>query len=292
MATTDNVERVVRAWEGRSYDASWTLKDTLLYALAVGARPSRELPFVYERYGPRVLSTFATRLAREALEDFGTYLMRAGFTTVLYSTSVESYETLRPECGDATTLASVGDLRNAGRHLLVELLAATTIDTRSVASIVHTIWVRDSAIEGLPSASTSAGGPDRAEAFRFEDEVRDEQYALWRLQENLSLDRPFPDELHIDPEYNEQHGFGPPFIPGECTLGFAGRAVVHWTGEDTAMTRMAARFRHPVVPGDRLITTVHRASNVEAAFEVHNQDGRLVLSDGSLTYAVVRALGS
>ena len=275
----------MRAWQARSYDASWTLKDTLLYALAVGARPSRELPFVYERYGPKILSTFATRLAKVALEDFGTYLMRAGFTTVLYSTSVESYESLTPECGEATTAAKVGALRNAGRHLLVELLAATTIDDRSVASIVHTIWVRDSAIEGLPSNEASAIAPDRAEIFRFEDEVRDEQYALWRLQENLSLDRPFPDELHIDPEYTEQHGFGPPFITGECTLGFAGRAVLRWAGEDTAITRMAARFRHPVIPGDRLITTVHQAADGDTTFEVHNHDGRLVLSDGTLTCA-------
>src|SRR5688500_19758647 len=66
VAATDNVEQIMRAWQARTYDASWTLKDTLLYALAVGARPSRELPFVYESYGPKVLSTFATRLAKEA----------------------------------------------------------------------------------------------------------------------------------------------------------------------------------------------------------------------------------
>ena len=101
MVATENAEQTMRSWAARSYDSSWTLKDTLLYALAVGARPSRELPFVYERYGPKVLPTFATRLAKEALEDFGTHLMRAGLTTVLYSTSVESTEGLTaifPNC--------------------------------------------------------------------------------------------------------------------------------------------------------------------------------------------------
>jgi hypothetical protein len=282
---TDNAQQLMRAWPARSYDSSWTLKDTLLYALAVGARPSRELPFVYERYGPKVLPTFATRLAKEALEDFGTHLMRAGLTTVLYSTSVESTEGLRPECGDATTAARVGDLRNAGRHLLVDLIAATTIESRSVASIVHTIWVRDAAIDGLPSIDAASGASAQAESFRFEDEVRDEQYALWRLQENLSLDRQFPDELHIDPEYTQQHGFGAPFITGECTLGFAGRAILRWAGENTTISRMTARFRQPVLPGDHLITTVHQAADGHAAFEVHNHHGRLVLSDGSLAYS-------
>ena len=37
---------------------SWDEKDAMLYALGVGARPSRDLDFVYEGRGPRVLPTF------------------------------------------------------------------------------------------------------------------------------------------------------------------------------------------------------------------------------------------
>ena len=38
---------------------SWTSKDVMLYALGVGATPERELEFVFEGKGPRVLPTYA-----------------------------------------------------------------------------------------------------------------------------------------------------------------------------------------------------------------------------------------
>nr|NIR25876.1 3-alpha,7-alpha,12-alpha-trihydroxy-5-beta-cholest-24-enoyl-CoA hydratase [Gammaproteobacteria bacterium] len=40
-------------------DVSWSEKDVMLYALAVGAKPDQELDFVYEARGPKVLPTFA-----------------------------------------------------------------------------------------------------------------------------------------------------------------------------------------------------------------------------------------
>ena len=38
---------------------TWSDKDVLLYALAVGCKPETELDFVYEARGPKVLPTFA-----------------------------------------------------------------------------------------------------------------------------------------------------------------------------------------------------------------------------------------
>ena len=38
---------------------SWSSKDTMLYALGVGARPAGDLDFIYEGRGPKVLPTYA-----------------------------------------------------------------------------------------------------------------------------------------------------------------------------------------------------------------------------------------
>ena len=40
-------------------DISWNEQDTMLYALGVGAKPGRELDFLYEGRGPLVLPTYA-----------------------------------------------------------------------------------------------------------------------------------------------------------------------------------------------------------------------------------------
>ena len=40
-------------------DVEWSDKDTMLYALGVGARPADGLDFIYEGRGPKVLPTYA-----------------------------------------------------------------------------------------------------------------------------------------------------------------------------------------------------------------------------------------
>ena len=50
---------------------SWTEKDTMLYALGVGAKPSGELDFLYEGKGPLVLPTYAVIPGMRALGNIG-----------------------------------------------------------------------------------------------------------------------------------------------------------------------------------------------------------------------------
>jgi len=46
-------------------DVEWSDKDTMLYALGVGARPADGLDFIYEGRGPKVLPTYAVIPAGE-----------------------------------------------------------------------------------------------------------------------------------------------------------------------------------------------------------------------------------
>ena len=49
----------------------WTSKDTMLYALGVGAKPGAELEFLYEGHGPQVLPTFAVIPGMRAMANIG-----------------------------------------------------------------------------------------------------------------------------------------------------------------------------------------------------------------------------
>ena len=52
-------------------EVSWRAKDTMLYALGVGAKPAEELDFLYEGRGPLVLPTFAVIPGMRAMGNIG-----------------------------------------------------------------------------------------------------------------------------------------------------------------------------------------------------------------------------
>ena len=287
---TDSYASFAAQWPGSKASVNWDLRDVLLYALSVGARPPEELPFLYEKYGPRVLPTYVTRLAGTALYEFVTYLVPLGHSTLLLSTDVTSHRSLPPRCLTAVATAHVGECRNSGDHLHLDLHVTIDDDEGPLSEITHTIRARNAASAGVVSepATPSEMKPIESDGWlSFEDDVRAEQYAIWRLQERISLDEPLADEIHFDPEYTAQNNMGRPFITGECALGFMYRGSLRCIGNGRSgeITRIAAQFRRKVYPGDRLRTLLRWRSESEADVSVANQDGAIVLADGHLTFA-------
>jgi hypothetical protein len=159
-----------------------------------------------------------------------------------------------------------------------------------LSEITHTIRARKAASVGLASERPAPSEGPLVESdgwLAFADDVRAEQYAIWRLQERISLDEPLADEIHFDPEFTERNHMGRPFITGECVLGFMYRGALRCIGDDRSgeITRIAAQFRGKVYPGDRLTTRLRWSSGTEAELNVANQDGAIVLSGGRLTFA-------
>jgi hypothetical protein len=287
---TESYASFAAGWPGSKASVSWDLRDVLLYALSVGARPSEELPFLYEKFGPRVLPTYATRLAGTALYEFVTYLVPLGNSTLLVSTDVASHRSLPPRCLSAVATAHVGECRNDGDHLHLDLHVSIDDDEGPLSEITHTIRARNAASPDASSEPATPSGLVSTESagwLLFEDDVREEQYAIWRLQERISLDEPLADEIHFDPEFTEQNNMGRPFITGECVLGFMYRGALRCIEKDRSgeISRIAAEFRGKVYPGDRLTTRLRWRSETEAELSVANQDGVIVLSGGHLTFA-------
>jgi hypothetical protein len=280
---------VAAGWPGAQETRGWDLKDVLLYALSVGARPQEELPFLYEKFGPIVLPTYVTRLAGFALFEFVTHLVNIRPNpTLLLSTDLRVLRAVPVRCEAVTSSALVSNIRNAGDHLLMDLEVESSTDNVPLSIVTHTIRARGAASDGVPSEDRAGAAPqpDMATAESTSDDVAPEQYAIWRLQERISLDEPLHDEMHYDPEFTAANNIGAPFTTGESVLGFMCRAAIRILGdENVIVTRIGASFRGKVVPGDRLTTHLWRQGDGRCGLAVSNQDGQVVLSNGYIETA-------
>jgi len=269
----------------------WTDRDTLLYALGVGAG-TRDLAFTTENshdIAQQVLPTYAVIacLPFAAAGKIGTF----NFAKLLHgSQQIRLFQPL-PPAGKLSVVAEVADIQDKGegKNAIVMLKATgTDPDTSAVvAETLTTAVVRgEGGFGGQPGKRPVAPEiPDREPDARVALPTREDQALIYRL----SGDR---NPLHSDPWFaRELAGFPKPILHGLCTYGVAGRALVSELGggDATKVSAIAARFTSPVFPGETLTTSIWRTDSGRAVFrtEAAEPDGsnaRLVLEDGAAEY--------
>jgi acyl dehydratase len=270
----------------------WTDRDTLLYALGVGAGTG-DLAFTTENSHDtpqQVLPTYAVIacLPFAAAAKIGTF----NFAMLLHgSQGIRLFSPL-PPAGKLTVVAEVADIQDKGegKNAIVMLKATgTNPDTgEKVAETLTTAVIRgEGGFGGQPGQRPAAPEiPERDPDARIALPTREDQALIYRL----SGDR---NPLHSDPWFAQNlAGFPKPILHGLCTYGFAGRALVSELGggDATKVSAVAARFTSPVFPGETLTTSIWRTESGHAVFrtEAANPDGsnsRLVLEDGAAEYA-------
>jgi acyl dehydratase len=270
-------------------DSAWTDRDTLLYALGVGAGLD-ELAFTTENshgitqqvlptYGVIACSQFQT-LTKVGEVNWGKLVHGAQ--------SVRLHRPLDP----AGTLAVTGEVldiqdKGEGRNAVITI-GATGTDPASGDTVVETtstVVIRGSGgFGGKPGSSPARPEfPDREPDVRTAETTRPDQALLYRL----SGDR---NPLHSDPWFaTEKAGFPRPILHGLCTYGYAGRALLHGLcdGDPARFAAMSARFTAPVLPGETLTTSMWRTGDGTAVFRTEaagpdGADSRVVLDDGQL----------
>jgi acyl dehydratase len=268
----------------------WTDRDTLLYALGVGAG-TQDLAFTTENshdIGQQVLPTYAVIacLPFAAAGKIGTF----NFAMLLHgSQEIRLFKPL-PPAGKLSVVAEVADIQDKGegKNAIVMLKATGTDPDTSevVAETLTTAVIRgEGGFGGQPGQRPAAEIPDREPDARVALPTREDQALIYRL----SGDR---NPLHSDPWFaREMAGFPRPILHGLCTYGVAGRALVGELGggDATKVSAIAARFTSPVFPGETLTTSIWRTDPGRAVFrtEAANPDGsdaRLVLEDGAAEY--------
>ena len=269
----------------------WTDRDTLLYALGVGAGLD-ELAFTTENShdtSQRVFPTYGV-IAVGGLSVLG----KVG--EVNWSRLVHGSQTVRlhrplSASGELSVTSEVLDIQDKGEGKnAIIVLGAKGNDAATGDEVVETtttLVVRGAGgFGGQPgSAPKKREIPDTEPDVRHAEATRADQALIYRL----SGDR---NPLHSDPWFaTEKAGFPKPILHGLCTYGFVGRALLHGLchSDPARFGSISARFSSPVFPGETLTTSTWKISDGVAVFRVEasGPDGdnrRTVLDDGVLEY--------
>ncbi|MBW0016284.1 MAG: MaoC family dehydratase N-terminal domain-containing protein [Mycobacterium sp.] len=269
----------------------WTDRDTLLYALGVGAG-TEDLAFTTENsHGieQQVLPTYAVICcpAFGAAGKVGSF----NWAMLLHGSQGVRLHAPLPAAGKLSVVTEVTDIQDKGEGknaILVLRGRGTDPDTGSLlAETTTTLVIRgEGGFGGVPGERPVAPEiPDREPDARVDLSTREDQALIYRL----SGDR---NPLHSDPWFaKELAGFPKPILHGLCSYGVTGRALVAELGNGVAgnVTSIAARFTSPVFPGETLSTVIWRTEPGKAVFRtlVYGSDGsdaRVVMDDGTVEY--------
>lgn len=167
-----------------------------------------------------------------------------------------------------------------------------TIETRSVnqrgeeVSVIlnhHFIRGDKRADGGGAGKADGAGGEWKApgpEVWRATMAVRQDQSLEYA---DASFDT---NPIHTDDNVARMAGFKGIILQGSCTMAFAAKHVVDrmLDGDAAGLKRIGVRFAKPVFLGETLTTTAWQVEKgpgkTVVAFEMKNQDGVVVLSQG------------
>jgi acyl dehydratase len=252
-------------------EQNYTRRDTILYALALGAgRPDAgaepALRFTYEKE-LQALPTMAVVLAQPRLWvtdpewgiDYTRLLHGEQYLavhrplppegTVRSEESVEEIYDKGP--GSAAVMYLRRQLRDAAGELLVEMRAGAFI--RGHGGFGGGKRGGGPSLPILPSV----GRPDRV----ADVPTAPDQALLYRLCGDVN-------PLHVDPQAAKAAGFVRPILHGLCSYGVAGRALIGlYCDHDAARTRaLDVRFSSPVYPGETLRVEAWNTSERSAVF--------------------------
>jgi acyl dehydratase len=265
------------------WDYTW--KDTVLYALGVGAKRA-ELDYLYEGRGPKVLPSFAVVSKFQPMLDL---LGRSGGNLAMIvhgGERVTVHAPLAPS-GKLTTTATIRGVYDMKR------LAQVLVDTRAVdaggalvAETTSAILFRGEGGFGGDPPPKDAAPVDRPRdvppTFSIEEATSPEQALLYRLSGDLN-------PLHADPDFATMVGFPQgPILHGLCTYGHMVRHVAKGVcgGDATKITGFEAQFRKPVWPGDTIVTEGWKVAPGKVALVVKvKEKGETVISNAWATVA-------
>jgi acyl dehydratase len=265
-------------------EGSYTERDTMLYALAVGmgADPvdPRELRFVFERE-LAVLPTMATVLT---WDDRWMYETGVDMTKQVHGEQRITIHRPLPPAASVVATTRITGLYDKGAGKGAIMLFETEIRDRASGALLatngYTSFARGDGGFGGPPGSPPPPHPipARPPDTVFEQATLPTQALFYRLCGDRN-------PLHADPDYARRGGFPRPILHGLCTLGHACAAVVRacCDYDATRIADLAVRFTRPVFPGDTLRTEMWKDANV-VSFRTRVKDREeTVLDHGRVT---------
>lgn len=274
--------------------SSYDEKDVMLYALGVGfgrdPLDEKELPFVYENNGLKVVPTFASVISRgEAPPSQQCMPQKSSINFMMVvdgERRITVHKPLPPRCevvSDERYIDILDKGEGKGAVLIQERVTREKSTGDRLFTIVSSIFARgDGGFGGKPQGGPALHEiPERAPDLVKECDTRPDQAFLYAL----SGDR---NPLHRDPNVAKMVGWPRPILHGLCSYGTACRAVLSTlAGYDPArITQFDVRFSKPVFPGETLVVEMWQdGAMVSYRASVKERPGTVVLNNGRVLLA-------
>jgi acyl dehydratase len=245
----------------------------------------KELPFVYENNGLKVVPTFASVIGRgEAPPERQRMPQKSQVNFALVvdgERRITFHKPLPPKCeviSDERMLAILDKGEGKGAVLVQERVTREAASGDKLFTIVSSIFARgDGGFGGKPDGGPPLQEiPTRAPDLVKECDTRPDQAFLYAL----SGDR---NPLHRDPAFAKMVGFPRPILHGLCSYGTACRAVLSTVAQyqPERIKQFDVRFSKPVFPGETLVVEMWQdGAAISYRASVKERPGTVVLNNG------------
>ena len=264
-------------------------KDVMLYALGVGfgrdPLDEKELPFVYENNGLKVVPTFASVISRGEAPPQQQHMPQKSNINFMMVVDGERritfHKPLPPQCevvSDERYLDILDKGEGKGAVLIQERVSRDAASGDKLFTIVTSIFARgDGGFGGKAQGGPQPHEiPERAPDLVKECDTRPDQAFLYAL----SGDR---NPLHRDPAFAKMVGFERPILHGLCSYGTACRAVLSTVAQyqPERIRQFDVRFSKPVFPGETLVVEMWQdGGTISYRASVKERPGTVVLNNG------------
>jgi NAD(P)-dependent dehydrogenase (short-subunit alcohol dehydrogenase family)/acyl dehydratase/putative sterol carrier protein len=263
------------------FSKDYTWKDTVLYALGVGAGFS-DLEYCYEKelkvlpsFGIVTLYDFMPELAAQS---------NVNLAGVLHGEQELIFHQPIPPEGKLITEGAITHYYDKGPSKGALIVAE--FDTRNeggqkLFTSIVTVFARlDGGFSGEDAPKNTFSFPDRPADIEVPATPSIDQPLIYRLSGDIFA-------LHVDAEFAKMAGFTQPIMHGLCTHGYACRALIQQLvpGAPERARRMVNRFRSPLVPGKPIKTLIWKVAEDRALWRVINAEtGEVVIDNGIFEY--------
>ena len=267
----------------------YTDRDSLLYAVAIGMGRDpldpRELEYVCETVGSRVVPTAATVLSRANRPSNAGMSLVAKMNFALMLHGEQRLAVHQPLPPAAETLVSgrttgVYDKGQGKGALVTNETNVTLADGSPLFTLGSTLFFRGDGGFGGRSEGAPVPHPlpERAPDAVCEMPGRADQAMVYALCGDRN-------PLHRDPEFARRAGFDRPILHGLCSYGIACHAVLKTMldYDQTRVTGFDVRFSSPVYPGETQVVEMWQDDDV-ISFRVRIKERDVVsINNGKCT---------
>lgn len=262
-----------RAWCSGDIRQTYSTRDTILYALGLGAGAdpldAQHLRLTYEK-DLQALPTMAAVLASPGAWMRDRTELGIDFLRLVHGEQAVTLHAPLPVAGTVigrsrvTRLVDKGEGKGAVMHVEKELTDETS--GLLLATTEQVLFLRGDGgflggTGGDAPAPAALAVPDRPPELTRDLPTRPDAALLYRLSGDLN-------PLHVDPAFAARAGFDRPILHGLATYGIAARGLVELCadGDASRLTAVRARLSSPVFPGETLRLEAWPLAGGELAF--------------------------